>query len=67
MGAPDTGDHTVSYFCGNKMLCREIKYNAYIKHFTSVSLQQEESVQVGAVLTPLAACPGLQGKPSCLQ
>lgn len=49
------------------MLCREIKDNAYNKHFTSVSLQWKESVQVGEFWPPMAPCPGLPGKPSCLQ
>lgn len=44
------------------MLYREIKDNAYNEHFTSVSLQRRESVQVGAVLTPLSSLSRAAGE-----
>lgn len=44
------------------MLCRETNDNAYNKHFTSVSLQWKESVQVGAVLTPYGSLPRTAGE-----
>lgn len=62
MQAPETENHTVLYFCWNKMLYREIKVNAYNKRFISVSLQRKELVQVGVVLTHFGSLPRAAGE-----